>query len=620
MPIKKRALALVVAGLLGGVLTAPPSVGDTPPAEVLFERAETLYRQLRVVDPEATDAGAWSALALAFSEIPERYPASILAGAALWRIGDIHLRRWRAGSSVSADHVRNTWEELIRRYPGNPHAPRALLRLGDLAVIDGRGEEAASRYWYQVLERYPASDEASLARGRLTGDLSAALPVVETPEPESREVEVARSDEARHGSESLALGDAHPAEGEALPAPETSSPDGTQARSEEESGRHGVAGDADRAPDGDIDVPGAAAHYGKVLAVRHYADATHTRVVLDLERPMEHLVGEAQDPPRLFVDLIGASLPPDLPRELDVDGQGLAQVRLALNRPGVVRVVFDLESAARYSLFTLAGPDRLVVDIPSPALSERLERARRPPAPEGGDEARVLNLGVRHIVLDPGHGGSAPGAIGRSGITEKDLALDIGRRLAEQLRSKPGYRVTMTREDDASLELETRPRLANQAQADLFVSIHVNSSNNRKLAGFETYYLDLATDPAAAETAARENYGTGGGVGSLDDILDEIVKNANKRESRDLAQAIQDSLVLQMSRFYPDIRDLGVKHAPFVVLVGAQMPAVLVEASFVSNAQEEERLRDPEYRQRVADAIHVGIENYIERRRMTTAH
>ncbi|MFW6198636.1 MAG: tetratricopeptide repeat protein, partial [Acidobacteriota bacterium] len=220
MPIK-RALLLVVAGLLGVGLTAPISVGDedVPTAEVLFERAETLYRQLRVVDPEGADASAWSALALAFSEIPERHPASALAGDALWRIGDIHLRRWRAGSSVSADHVRNTWEELVRRYSGNPYAPRALVRLGDLAIAQGRGEEAASRHWYRVLERYPDTEEAALARGRLTGELPPTLPTMGVPDVAAASTGAPASDESRDGSDNLALGDAHPAEGEALPDP-----------------------------------------------------------------------------------------------------------------------------------------------------------------------------------------------------------------------------------------------------------------------------------------------------------------------------------------------------------------------------------------------------------------
>ena len=203
-------------------------------------------------------------------------------------------------------------------------------------------------------------------------------------------------------------------------------------------------------------------------------------------------------------------------------------------------------------------------------------------------------------------------------MTEKELTLDIAERLAGNLR-RSGYEAILTRSDDRTLPLEARPAMATQAEADLFVSIHVNSANNRKLSGFETYYLDLATDPTAAEVAARENAAAAEGMGHLDEVLDEIVKNANKRESRDLANSIQDSLVLQLSKGYDDIRDLGVKHAPFIVLVGAEMPAVLVECSFLSNPTEEKRLRDAGYRQQIADALLIGIENYAAKRRMLTS-
>ena len=354
---------------------------------------------------------------------------------------------------------------------------------------------------------------------------------------------------------------------------------------------------------------------GRVLSVRHFSDGQHTRVVFDLDSPVQHRVGEALSPPRVFIDLIGADLPRNVPRNLTVNGSGVRQIRLAVNRPGVV---LDLTGTSEYSFFTLAGPPRLVLDVPSPTMAERLASARRPDPPEGGLEARQLGFGVRRIVIDPGHGGTAPGAIGRSGATEKDLTLDISQRVASNLRASE-YDVSLTRSDDSNLDLEDRAAFATDSGADLFVSIHVNSSTNRSLSGFETYYLDLATDPTAAETAARENLTARGGVGGLNDVLDDIVRNANKRESRDLAKSIQDSLVMQMSKEYGDVRDLGVKHAPFVVLVGAEMPAVLVEVSFLSNATEETRLNGDAYRQQVADAIHIGIENFVERRRMVTA-
>jgi N-acetylmuramoyl-L-alanine amidase len=267
-------------------------------------------------------------------------------------------------------------------------------------------------------------------------------------------------------------------------------------------------------------------------------------------------------------------------------------------------------------LFTLENPHRIVVDVPNREVSAALASARRPPAAAGNSVARQLNLGVHRIVIDPGHGGSDPGAIGRTGLMEKNIALDISRRLAAKLRANDAFEVLLTRDDDRTLELEERTAYANLVEADLFVSIHINSSNNRKLSGFETYFLDLPLDPSAAETAARENAGAESRIGDLDEMLTKIVQNDFQRESRDLAQAIQDSLVLQLNKSYRTVRDLGVKQAPFVVLIGSQMPSVLVEIAFLSNGDEEELLGESGFREKVSEAVYVGIKSYIERRQV----
>ncbi len=548
----------------------------------LFARAETLYRHLSAIDPLCSDRAVWGTLALAFSEIPDRFPADPLAGDALWRIGDIHSRQLASGLEAAGSHARGAYGELIARYPANEHAPDAMLRIAEM-----RDQSEARTTYFQLLDRYPGTASAEEARRRLANRATESAHTVSTvsaapPTPASRAVETTTTPL-----------DAVPEAGPTLVSGAESGEDDTVA----------------------LTVVTDTAH---VLGVRHYSDLTHTRVVIDLDRSIDYRLGEAKDPPRLFVDLVGVAVDSSLARTFVVAGTAVRQIRLGVNRPGVVRAVLDLTREARYSMFTLANPSRLVIDVAGPEMSRKLASARRPSVPEGGSEARALNLGVRRVVIDPGHGGGAPGAIGRSGLTEKDLALDIARRLATNLRASD-YEVVLTRDADRDVPLEARPIRARDADADLFVSIHVNSANNRSLSGFETYYLDLATDPTAVEVAARENAAGSGGVGRLDDALDEIVKTANKRESRDLAHSIQDSLVMQISKEYQGIRDLGVKHAPFIVLVGAEIPAVLVECSFLSNTIEEGRLRHESYRQHVADAIHIGIENYVARRRMLTS-
>jgi N-acetylmuramoyl-L-alanine amidase len=585
--ISKRTY-LVVAAFIGAIIFAPTASGRPDSAEQIFEQAEMLYRQLRQADPDCADPTAWSSLVGAFGRIPAEYPSSNLAGDALWRVGDIHSRLALAGNGASVRPAMVAYSALANRYPESTYAPEAFLRLGDLS--DGRVAEA---YYVQLRDTYPSSPQADVAARRLQG-------IHEARGAEAPDSETGRLEPSTSVADSLGAGESPQPLGSELEAKPTPASDTLSERRTSSE-----------------DLPPVVPEMGQLLAVRHFSDKTHTRIVFDLDRAVQHRMGEVASPPRVFIDLIGAELPADLPRLLAVQGTGVQQIRIGVNRPGVVRAVLDLKSAAGYSIFTLANPDRLVLDVPSPEISKQLATARRPPAPEGGGEARQLGFGIRKIVIDPGHGGTAPGAIGKSGDTEKALTLDISKRLAENLRNS-GYEVLLTRYGDESVALEERPDFATRQNADMFVSVHINSSSNGSLAGFETYYLDLATDPTAAETAFRENEAGAGGMGHLDEVLDDIVKNANKRESRDLAQSIQDSLVLQTSKGYADVRDLGVKHAPFVVLVGAAMPAVLVECSFLSHSEEERRLRDPAYRQQIADAIHIGIANYGSRRRMVS--
>jgi N-acetylmuramoyl-L-alanine amidase len=221
------------------------------------------------------------------------------------------------------------------------------------------------------------------------------------------------------------------------------------------------------------------------------------------------------------------------------------------------------------------------------------------------------------VVIDPGHGGNDPGAIGRSGVTEKSLTLRLSEALAARLRAA-GYEVLMTREDDSTVSLAERTEFANRVDADLFVSIHINAARNRNLRGFETYYLNLANDPTAAETAARENApGGAGSMGDLDETLELIVQNEFQGASSELAASIQDSLVMHVAKHYDNVHDLGVKTAPFSVLVGAKMPAVLVETSFVSNEQEEAWLKTADYRNNLAEALEIGLQSYVDRRKST---
>jgi N-acetylmuramoyl-L-alanine amidase len=247
----------------------------------------------------------------------------------------------------------------------------------------------------------------------------------------------------------------------------------------------------------------------------------------------------------------------------------------------------------------------------SAAASDLDIHEARPTA--GGDRSliRALGLKIGKIVIDPGHGGHDTGTIGPNGLEEKDLVLDVGRRLGKLLEARLGAEVVYTRKDDTFIPLETRTAVANQARADLFVSIHANSSHDADARGVETYYLNFTSSPEALEVAARENAVSEKSIYELQDLVKKIALKEKIEESREFAGDVQQSLHTGLAVKSPAIRDRGVKKAPFIVLIGANMPSILAEISFVSNPTDEHRLATSEYRQRIAESLYRGIAKYV---------
>ena len=226
---------------------------------------------------------------------------------------------------------------------------------------------------------------------------------------------------------------------------------------------------------------------------------------------------------------------------------------------------------------------------------------------------RALGLKISRIVIDPGHGGHDTGTIGPHGLMEKDLCLDVALRLGRLIEDKlPGAEVVYTRKDDTFIPLEDRTAIANQSNADLFISIHANSSHDHAARGVETYYLNFATSEESMEVAARENERSQESMHDLEDIIKKIARNEKIEESKELASDIQESLTQRLQLVSGSRKDRGVKKAPFIVLIGANMPSVLSEISFVSNPNDEKLLRKGDQRQRIADGLYKGIAAYLE--------
>jgi N-acetylmuramoyl-L-alanine amidase len=369
----------------------------------------------------------------------------------------------------------------------------------------------------------------------------------------------------------------------------------------------------------------------EVYNLRYYTHANFTRIVVDIGSLREYASAETRNPGRIVVDILQARINPIVREESIPDRcDYINMIRIVPKSDATVRVTADVDVARvkRYQVYHLFDPFRIVIDIypkdktpsapsapadPAAAATTGAPVSKKPqPARDGYSIARQLGLGIRTIVIDPGHGGADPGCLDASGLLEKDLTLDISLRLRDILRANTKFDVIMTRETDILVPLENRTVVANQRRADLFISIHINAFPDKRRQGIETFYLNLSTDPRVIELAARENFTTTKTIGEMDKIIQKIVQNNKIIESRDLAQRIQANLVRFLGRQYPDVKDLGTKPGPFWTLIGCGMPSVLIEVSHISNPMEAQRLKSEAYRQQIARGIYEGLLAYVQ--------
>jgi N-acetylmuramoyl-L-alanine amidase len=523
------------------------------------------------------------------------------------------------------------YERVVRRYPASGYADNALWQGGELARLawERFGDEAdkrtAVRLLTQLQSGYPASSlmpgvEPALARFEAAKPVSTsgATPPSAPPSPVPG-----------------------PAPGPAAPRP--------NAKADEP---------PPSVPDGIVTVRG--------ISRSPLPDGV--RISIEMDRELIFKEERLENPKRVFFDLRNANLSPGLrAKTLSFPDDIVREIRIGRHPQNTTRVVMDTEGVESYSVFTLYNPYRVIVDfrrkgvaaaapplVPGPPVSAAVPTTgfvkaepkpvppppppappavvaaapltplpSRPVAPLGMSVptvpltnsngqfsiARQLGLGVSRIVLDPGHGGHDPGVNG-NGIYESELVLDVSLRLKKLLENQPGMDVVMTRDTDIFIPLEQRTAIANRESADLFLSIHANASRNVKARGVETYFLNFAANPEAEAVAARENSASGQTMHRLPDIVRAITLNNKIDESRDFADAVQKSMVRTLSPRNRELQDRGVKQAPFVVLIGAGMPSVLAEISFVSHKQEGVLLKTSAYRQQIAEALFDAIVKY----------
>lgn len=348
--------------------------------------------------------------------------------------------------------------------------------------------------------------------------------------------------------------------------------------------------------------------------IRFRSEPASTRVVIETNGALRYAVGRLPEPERLYIDLLQARLASGWQKtQLPVHDTRLSAIRVAQHQRGVVRVVLDIKRIKTYKVFSLKTPYRIVIDLQGtePAKPARVSkpapRTQPAPAPKSGPQPT--------IVIDPGHGGKDPGAVGPNGLQEKTIVLDVSKALQRLIRQHlPRYRVIMTRDKDAFVPLTERTKLANDSNAVAFLSIHANASKRSKVQGIETWYFSFeAKTERAQRIATRENNMSLHQFSELERILRDLEATDRINQSALLAGATQKALLNTLSERFKIVPARGVDGAPFIVLLRTEMPSILVEIGFVSNKREAKRLRRQAYQKALAQGIFEGLRTFLSK-------
>ncbi len=568
MPFQRHASLLLCTILLCS-LPLFSSFGWTaskqPPSlvEKQYSQAKAYYQNL-VGTERGKSRKNWLTGADSFRKLYKANPDHPLAPSCLFMLGRMYYDMYaRSGNPLDLGEAITYFEDVAALFPKQRLADDALYAIGMIYLTDKQDSEKAAKTFARVVALFPDGDMASAAATQLhkLKDVTLARDVPASPD-------------------AATIQEVAPAAGEAAPP---AAPDQT-----------------------------ASCKKATVLPIRYWSNNNYTRVVIETTEPVQFqhqmLDKHGDQPRRLYVNLINCRISPAAENTVPIQDGLLRQVRNAQFSPETVRVVLDTQSdITDYKIFSLEEPFRVVIDV----KGERQVPSKTTSNTSPPSLAQQLGLGIKRIVLDPGHGGKDPGTISPGGLKEKDIVLKVAKKIAAKLRSELGYEVILTRETDVFIPLEERTAIANSKEGDLFISIHVNAAPSRNVNGIETYVLDLATNKDAMRVAALENSTSAKQLSDLQKILMDLIQNSKINESVKLAEFVQDSMITGLSQQYRVVNNLGVKKAPFIVLIGAQMPAILTEIAFSSNPTEEKRLRSDQYLTSVADHIVGGVSQYV---------
>jgi N-acetylmuramoyl-L-alanine amidase len=605
------AVAVTTAVFAAAAAQARPPAQQAS-AQDLYQRAQKMEAALEVQPGGTRTEAGYLKVIGAYQRVQQAALTPLLAAPSLVAIGRLYDEMGHLFDTGYFQKAVDTYQYFLRVYPHSSLAPEALYSVADLEQGPLQNPAAARKSLQSLVSLYPSSDQADQARLAMAG-----------------------GSQARNSASRRAAADRSAARTQTVsssaPALSTASVEG---------GEEGT-------------------HPARVGHVVSEGKRGATRIVVYLSGPVEYRSARIAHPDRVYFDLSRAYLVHPHGARLNIDSKFVNSVEVAQNKPHVVRVVLDIGAGDGYSASLLDNPYRLAIDVgrarngsgaagsieqassggPDTQASaangatresnsqnqgQQVKESReeletkgnltpaRPTHSGATSLTRALGLKIDRIVIDPGHGGFDTGSIGPTGLEEKTVALEIARRLGRLIRQRlPGTQVVYTRDDDQFVPLEERTQIANKDKADLFISIHANSSTDPEARGVEVYYLNFTTSPEAIAVAARENALAQVPVHKLQNLLKEISLNDKIEESQELALDVDHSLVHELRLGHVRAEDRGVKKAPFVVLIGAHMPSILVEVSFLSNPTDEHLLKETKYRQRIALGLFDGVKRYL---------
>lgn len=597
-----------------------------------FDRAKSLREKLAASPENERKISDYRVLILMLHSVYRLDPGYGKAPVALEAIAELYREMGRVFEEDRYFNESIQSSQLVsKEYPYSSVSREAPLDIGDVYLNDLHNPQEAQKWYQKYLDKYPRSDRAGDVKAKIEQAKQALeasrapAPTVTsvTPNPQASPGGMPQVTEIRHwvGPHYTRIVIGMNGGETKFETRRLSNPDRIVLDLFDTKLSPALAGMKFQVEDGFL---------RQVRAGQFKPDVT--RVVLDVEKVQDYFIFPLPNPFRLVIDIHG---PQD---------EAPSKSRVAKSKPP--KVTSSRESSAVAANKTPASPDKGKVasetpSAPQPDTASQADAGSKsktgtetggkatetasargtdafpikPAAPtESGSRTltRALGLKIGRIVIDPGHGGHDTGTIGPGGTQEKDLVLDVALRLSKLLREEAGSEVILTRSTDTFIPLEERTAIANEKGADLFISIHANSSRDPQARGIETYYMNFTSDPGALEVAARENATSQESVHELRDLIKKIALTEKVEESHDFATLVQRQVYKRLVKTSSRQKDRGVKKAPFVVLIGANMPSVLAEISFLSNPLDERLMKRDDYRQKIAAALHQGILDYVQ--------